>query len=310
MGLHVPGIGRGVPRVCAVMPSEPRTLTDAAGVADLPELLELLARGRAVALVGAGCSTESGIPDYRGPEGTLRRRRPMQYREFVGSPEGRARYWSRSAVGWPRFSAARPNAAHEALASLECGGTLKGVITQNVDGLHHAAGSREVVELHGSLARVRCLDCGASVCRHALQERLLSLNGTWLERLAGDGAAIAPDGDAELPAHELSSFRVPACEACEGVLKPDVVFFGENVPKPQVEAAWRLLERAELLLVLGSSLTVFSGRRFVYGARKANIPVAIVNLGPTRADELADVKVEGRLGEVLPSLARELAAAV
>lgn len=277
----------------------------------LGDLLDLLRRGRAVALAGAGCSTESGIPDYRGPEGTLRRRRPMQYAEFVGSPEGRARYWSRSAVGWSRFSAARPNPAHAALASLEHAGKVKGVITQNVDGLHHAAGSREVVELHGSLARVRCLDCGRSSCRHALQERLLALNLEWLERLRAHGSVeSAPDGDAELPAHELSGFRVPGCRACAGVLKPDVVFFGESVPKPHVEAAWRLLDGAELLLVVGSSLTVFSGRRFVYRAREAGVPVAIINLGPTRADELADVKVEARLGEVLPWMATELTGAV
>ena len=210
-------------------------------------------------------------------------------------------------MGWPRFSAARPNPAHAALAALERAGLLKGVITQNVDGLHQAAGSREVVELHGSLARVRCLGCGASACRHALQERLLSLNAAWIERLGGHAATVAPDGDAELPAHQLSGFRVPRCETCDGVLKPDVVFFGESVPKPQVEAAWRLLDGAGLLLVVGSSLAVFSGRRFVYGARKAGIPVAIVNLGPTRVDDLADVKVEGRLGAVLPGLAQELA---
>jgi len=277
------------------------------GVSDL---LALLGRGRAVALAGAGVSTDSGIPDYRGPEGTLRRRQPMQYKEFVGSPEGRVRYWSRSVVGWPMFSSARPNAAHVALAELERAGTLAGVITQNVDGLHQAAGSRDVVELHGSLARVRCLDCGEAACRHAVQERLLALNGAWLERLRRlrtDAVASAPDGDADIPAQELSAFRVPACDACDGVLKPDVVFFGESVPKDRVHEAWRLLEGAELLLVVGSSLTVFSGRRFVYGAREAGVPVAIVNAGPTRADDLADVKVDGRLGDVLPSLARALA---
>ena len=276
---------------------------------DLSPLLDLIGRGRVVALAGAGCSTESGIPDYRGPEGTLRRRQPMQYREFVGSPEGRARYWSRSTVGWTRFSVARPNAAHVALAAMERAGALKGIITQNVDGLHQAAGSREVVELHGSLARVRCLDCGRSLGRDEVQERLLALNDAWLERLEGlraGAVASAPDGDAELPAQELSSFRVPDCDACLGMLKPDVVFFGENVPKPWVDAAWALLDGAELLLVVGSSLTVFSGRRFVYRAREAGIPIAIVNLGPTRADDLADVKVEARLGDVLPRVAREL----
>ncbi len=275
----------------------------------LPQLVELL-RGRlAVALAGAGCSTESGIPDYRGPEGRLRTRRPMLYKEFVGSPEGRARYWSRSAVGWPAFSAARPNAAHVALAAMERAGLLAGVITQNVDGLHHAAGSREVVELHGSLARVRCLDCGESLPRRTFQDLLLSLNGAWLGRVrrgARGAVESAPDGDAELSAETLAGFRVPGCRSCHGVLKPDVVFFGENVPRGRVDAAWRLMQQAEVLLVVGSSLTVFSGRRFVYGAKKAGVPIGIVNLGPTRGDDLADLKVEARLGEALPRLVREL----
>jgi len=274
-----------------------------------PELVELLSGRLAVALVGAGCSTESGIPDYRGPRGRLRSRRPMLYKEFVGSPDGRARYWSRSAVGWPAFSAARPNAAHVALAEMERAGLLAGVITQNVDGLHHAAGSREVIELHGSLGRVRCLDCGESQSRKTFQDVLLSLNDAWLERARrrlGWAVERAPDGDAELSADALAGFRVPGCRACHGVLKPDVVFFGENVPKERVDAAWRLMRQAEVLLVVGSSLTVFSGRRFVYGARKAGIPVGIVNLGPTRGDDLADLKVEARVGDVLPRLVREL----
>ncbi len=275
----------------------------------LPELVELLSGRVAVALAGAGCSTESGIPDYRGPEGRLRTRRPMLYKEFVGSPEGRARYWSRSAVGWPAFSSAQPNAAHVALAEMERAGVLAGVITQNVDGLHHAAGSREVIELHGSLARVRCLDCGESLPRGTFQDLIWSLNGPWFSRVRqGAGWAVerAPDGDAELSAEMLAGFRVPGCRTCHGVLKPDVVFFGENVPKDRVDAAWRLMQQAEVLLVVGSSLTVFSGRRFVYGAKKAGIPIGIVNLGPTRGDELADVKVEARLGEVLPRLVRRL----
>jgi len=287
------------------------TSADAVVDAALSDLVSILEGRRTVALVGAGCSTDSGIPDYRGPDGSLRKRKPMQYKEFVGSPEGRARYWSRSAVGWPVFSAARPNLAHHALASLESSGAVTGVITQNVDGLHHAAGSREVVELHGSLARVRCLECDASLERRAFQERLMLLNAEWLDR-AREGARgdveSAPDGDAELAARDLSEFRVPGCGTCDGVLKPDVVFFGENVPKPWVDAAWRLMDRAEALLVVGSSLTVFSGRRFVYGAQKAGMPIAIVNLGPTRADELATVKVEAPVGSVLPELVRVLGA--
>jgi NAD-dependent SIR2 family protein deacetylase len=285
-------------------PSEPLSEGDG-----FTELLELLRGKRTVALAGAGCSTESGIPDYRGESGRQSNRKPMQYKEFVGSPEGRARYWSRSAVGWPVFSAARPNPAHHALAALEHGGHLEGVITQNVDGLHQAAGSRRVVELHGSLSRIRCLECGARQERAAFQNLLVSLNGAWLERVRNARSGTvesAPDGDADVPAEALSGFQTPGCHTCDGVLKPDVVFFGENVPKERAEEAWSLLDRADVLLVVGSSLTVFSGRRFVYGARKADKPVAIVNYGPTRADDLAAVKVEARLGVVLPRLAQEL----
>ena len=277
----------------------------------LGELAALLGGKRVVVLAGAGCSTESGIPDYRGPDGSLRKRGPMQYGEFVGSAEGRARYWARSVVGWPRFTAARPNEAHRALARLEGCGVVRGVITQNVDGLHQAAGSRSVVELHGSLAAVRCLGCGAAVRRSAFQERLLAENAGWWERLraALDAGAVesAPDGDAELPAWAVERFRVPGCERCEGVLKPDVVFFGENVPRARVEEAWRLFEEGDALLVAGSSLAVYSGRRFTDRARREGVPIAVVNLGPTRVDEAAAVKVEARLGEVLPRVAELLA---
>ncbi len=279
-------------------------LSPPAELESLQALVELLRGRRAVVLAGAGCSTESGIPDYRGPEGSLRTRTPVQYQDFVRSEAARTRYWARSAAGWPRFSAARPNAAHHALACLEEQGTVRGVITQNVDGLHHAAGSRRVVELHGSLASVRCLGCGRAGPRSGFQDRLLEMNPGWEERLAG--VETAPDGDAEIPSSALESFRVPACEACGGVLKPDVVFFGENVPPAVVERAWSLFAEAEVLLVAGSSLHVYSGRRFVYRAREQGVPVAVVNLGPTRADEGAAVKVEGRLGHVLPQLAEAL----
>ena len=275
----------------------------ASGLETLAPLLDLM-RGRpAVVLAGAGCSTESGIPDYRGPGS--RPRTPIQYGEFVRSEAARVRYWARSAVGWTRFSAARPNAAHRALAELEEAGAVRGVITQNVDGLHHAAGSRRVVELHGSLAAVRCLGCGEGGARDDFQRRLLALNAEWAARLGGE-AEPAPDGDAELPAWAVESFRVPACERCGGVVKPDVVFFGENVPAATVEEAWRLFEEGGVLLVAGSSLHVYSGRRFVYRAQKDGVPIAVVNLGPTRADEMAAVKVEGRLGQVLPQLADAL----
>jgi NAD-dependent SIR2 family protein deacetylase len=264
-------------------------------VADLAHLM----RGRAtLVLSGAGISTESGIPDYRGPNGSMLARRPMQYREFVGSADARRRYWARSAVGWARVGAALPNAGHSAVARLEQLGAVTGVITQNVDGLHQAAGSRRVLELHGSLAEVRCLSCGLPEMRDHLQARLVELNPAW----AWGAAESAPDGDAEVPTGTTASFSVPGCLRCGGVLKPDVVFFGESVPAPRVEAAWRMLAGAEVLLVVGSSLAIFSGLRFVSRAARENKPVAIVNQGETRGDGMAAVRIEGRLGEVLPSL--------
>jgi NAD+-dependent protein deacetylase sirtuin 4 len=279
-------------------------------------LLDLLRGRRAVILCGAGCSTESGIPDYRGT-GAPRRRAPVQYQEFIGGESARARYWSRSAVGWPRMRASRPNDAHRALVRLERGGAAAGIITQNVDGLHHAAGSRRVVELHGSLAAVRCLDCGVGTTRDAFQARLLALNAEWAARIgmpaspdarrgAAAAAPTAPDGDAEVPATAVASFRVPACEACGGIMKPDVVFFGENVPADRVADAWRVFEEGDVLLVVGSSLAVYSGRRFVYRACRDGVPIAVINQGPTRADEVAAVKVEARLGSVLPAIADAL----
>lgn len=279
-------------------------------LAPLEILLDLLRGRRVVVLAGAGCSTESGIPDYRSPEASLRARQPIQYQEFMRSDAARVRYWARSTIGWPRLSACEPNAAHVALAQLEDGGVLRGVITQNVDGLHHAAGSRRVVELHGSLAAVQCLECGHVVRRREYQERLLAQNPAWVERLKQrterGGVETAPDGDAELPSSALESFRVPGCEVCRGILKPNVVFFGENVPAARVEQAWRLFGEADVLLVVGSSLTVYSGRRFIYRAQQEGVPIGIINIGPTRADEAAAAKVEDRLGRVLPRLVEEL----
>jgi NAD-dependent SIR2 family protein deacetylase len=272
----------------------------------LEVVLGLLRGRRAVVLAGAGCSTESGIPDYRGPENIGRTRTPIQYQEFIRSEAARVRYWARSTAGWARIVGAQPNAAHHALARLEEGGVVRGIITQNVDGLHQAAGSRRVVELHGSLASVRCLACERITPREEHQERLRSLNAEWMDRLRNGGVEVAPDGDAELSAQVVESFRVPACEGCGGVLKPDVVFFGENVPAERVQDAWSLFDEADVLLVAGSSLTVYSGRRFIYRAEKEGVPIAIVNIGPTRADDLAAVKVEGRLGSVLPGIAEAL----
>jgi NAD+-dependent protein deacetylase sirtuin 4 len=275
------------------------------------ERLVALLRGRhVVVLAGAGCSTESGIPDYRGSETRLRARSPIQYREFVGRAEARQRYWARSVVGWPRLTAARPNPTHQALARLEAGGVVAGVITQNVDGLHQAAGSRRVIELHGSLGQVVCLGCGARIARAALQSRLVADNAGWLRnlptRMPDDDIEAAPDGDAELGAEAVADFRVAACDRCDGVLKPDVVLFGENVRKDRLAEAWRLYDAAEVLLVLGSSLAVFSGRRFTDRATREGVPVGIINLGPTRADATAAVKVEERLGAALPAIAEAL----
>jgi NAD+-dependent protein deacetylase sirtuin 4 len=294
-------------------------------VPGLDDLVRVLWGRRVVVLAGAGCSTESGIPDYRGPDGRMRSRAPMQYGDFVRDDEARRRYWARSVLGWPRVAAARPNAAHRALARLEADGVVVGVIAQNVDGLHQEAGSRRVVELHGSLGFVRCLTCGGRQERARFQERLLAENAAWAARLAGTNGALvmagvdgeaeegvpasagpAPDGDAHLAEDRVGNFRVPPCDLCGGVLKPDVVFFGENVPALTVLEAWSLFAEADALLVAGSSLTVFSGRRFALRAEQQGMPIAIVNLGATRADHAAAARVEERLGALLPRLAAAL----
>ncbi|MDQ7040847.1 MAG: NAD-dependent protein deacetylase [Rhodothermus sp.] len=268
----------------------------------LQQLVALLRGRRLAVLTGAGCSTESGIPDYRG-EGTRRRaRNPILYRAFVTDAAIRARYWARSTLGWPRFARAQPNPGHYALAHLEQAGLLTGLITQNVDRLHHKAGSRRVLELHGSLATVRCLACGYTIDREAFQQWLLRLNPGWTQY----AAKLAPDGDAELPEALTVHFRVPDCPRCGGILKPDVVFFGENVPRKRVEAAREIIATAEALLVAGSSLTVYSGFRFVLEAARQSKPIAIINLGPTRGDTLATLRLTGRTGIILPRLATEL----
>lgn len=264
----------------------------------LDEAVHLLRGRRVIGLTGAGCSTESGIPDYRSPGRP--QRRPIQHREFLSSEAARARYWARSAVGWPRFREARPNAGHHALAQLEAAGALSGLITQNVDGLHTAAGSQRVVELHGALAQVVCLSCGALTGRDEVQLQL--------ERLNPGCSAIsveeAPDGDAELS--PPVDFRVPPCLRCGGMLKPDVVFFGDNVPAARLQRAWELFDAGERLLVLGSSLTVFSGYRFVRRAAERGVPVLILNQGPTRGDAHAAWLGSAPLGEALPVLAAAL----
>ncbi len=264
------------------------------------ESLAALMRGRdTVVLSGAGISTESGIPDYRGPAASARPVRPITYREFTTSADARARYWSGSLVGWPRIAGAVPNGGHRAVARMETGGALMGVITQNVDGLHLAAGSTRVIELHGSLSMVGCLECGRVVPRAEVQERMLQENSAWAEA-AGE---LSPDGDSRMDVSRLPCFVVPACTACGGILKPQVVFFGENVPREVTESAFGLLEEAEVLLVAGSSLAVYSGFRFVERAARDGKPVAIVNQGETRGDSLAALRLDLPLGAALTRLA-------
>lgn len=279
--------------------------------AEVRALARLVRRGPVAVLTGAGCSTESGIPDYRGPGTERDEHDPIRYREFVEDAGARARYWARSAVGWARIRDAEPNAAHRALARLEAGGPVLGVITQNVDGLHQAAGSRRVLELHGSLDRVRCLECGAREARSSVQRRLLAMNPGFRDR--GDRGAdagraeIAPDGDARVDDSVARDLAVPGCRRCGGVLKPDVVFFGESVPTERVDRAWALLDQARTLLVAGSSLSVYSGYRFVRRADEQGKPVGIVNLTATRGDGEARMRVAGRVGDVLPRLAGAVA---
>jgi NAD-dependent SIR2 family protein deacetylase len=260
--------------------------------------------GGAVVLSGAGLSTESGIPDYRGATGRARRGQPMTYQAFTGSEAARQRYWARSHLGWRHIAAAGPNSGHDAVAELDRRGLLAGIITQNVDGLHQAAGARAVTELHGSLHRVVCLSCWQRTSRPALDERLRAANPSWSARA---GAAVNPDGDVAL--EETAGFTVVDCEECGGVLKPDVVFFGENVPKPRVAACYAMVSAARALVVLGSSLTVMSGLRYVRHAASLGIPVVIVNQGATRGDDLAAATLDAPLGATLRAVVSRLPAA-
>jgi NAD-dependent SIR2 family protein deacetylase len=279
----------------------------------IEQLAGLVSRGDVVVLSGAGLSTESGIPDYRGPSGAMRQGTPMTYQTFVGEPLARRRYWARSHLGWQTIDRAAPNAGHRAVAELERLGLLAGIITQNVDGLHQkalaesysdrlpgtAGGAASVVELHGNLGRVVCLGCGSVTSRQQLAERLHAANPAFAARVT----AVNPDGDADLADGELTGFRTVDCLTCAGgTLKPDVVFFGEMVPRDRVQHCFALVERARLVLVLGSSLTVMSGRRFVLRAVKRGVPVAIVNQGPTRGDHCATLTLDAPLGTVLPDL--------
>ena len=264
-----------------------------------PSLREFMDRHeRLFVLTGAGCSTDSGIPDYRDAAGSWKRKAPVTLQAFLGAESTRRRYWARSMLGWQRFGHASPNVVHAALARLELSGKQQVLLTQNVDRLHQAAGSRNVIDLHGRMDIVRCLGCGQRSSREDLQDVLVAGNPEWI----GFASAPAPDGDADTESVEFSAFNVPDCTHCGGMLKPDVVFFGENVPRERVEAATRHLEQADSMLVVGSSLMVYSGFRFAQMAARLGKPIAMVNLGNTRADELLTLKIVQSCAEALAFL--------
>ena len=264
-------------------------------------LVELVARGNVCVLSGAGISTESGIPDYRGATGVARPSTPMTYQAFTGSEQSRQRYWARSHLGWRFISRVHPNAGHEAVARLQEHGLLTGLVTQNVDGLHQAAGAEDVLELHGALDRVVCLGCQKGSQREELERRLTEANPGFTR----DAVPVKPDGDVDL--EETGGFVVVDCDSCGGLLKPDVVFFGETVPRDRVDRAFAWVDAASSLLVLGSSLKVMSGYRFVLHAAKRGLPIGIVNQGPTRGDAQATVRVDAPLGQALTELTARMA---
>ena len=263
------------------------------------EIAGLIGAGGVVVLSGAGLSTESGIPDYRGPTGLTRRAEPMTYQAFTGAPAARQRYWARSHLGWRHIARAAPNQGHYAVAELQRRGLLGGIITQNVDGLHQGAGAQDVIELHGSLSRVICLGCGERTPRDELDQRLRAANPAW----DAQARQVNPDGDAVLDEEATEHFQVVNCLRCAGALKPDVIFFGENVPPGRVADCYALVGAARALLVLGSSLTVMSGYRFVRHAAKLGIPVVIINQGATRGDAQASLILNAPLGPTLTALA-------
>ncbi len=281
-------------------PGEP-TAPDADPAARAAELTDFLTGRRTLALTGAGLSTPSGIPDYRSPGSPPRT--PMTIQQFLGSADFRRHYWARNHLGWRHMDATAPNAGHRALAQLEAAGLISGVLTQNVDMLHLKAGSRRVLDLHGSYGRVICLDCAQRISRHVLDEALESANPGFRQRVSGRGAIeVAPDADAVLT--DTADFVTVGCPNCGGTLKPDIVYFGENVPEPVVAQAYSMVDAADALLVAGSSLTVMSGLRFARYAAKAGKPVAIVNRGATRADDLASLRIDHRCELILPTAAR------
>jgi len=274
-------------------------------MSDIDKLVEFLHRHENITVLsGAGCSTRSGIPDYRDGDGNWKNAQPVQYRDFVNSDTVRKRYWARSFAGWRRINSAKPNAAHAALAELEQSGHVESLITQNVDNLHRIAGSRKVIDLHGVLDETCCLDCGIKGKRSDWQAGLEDSNPAWKPKVS----AYTPDGDADLSQSDSLEFNVPGCPGCGGIVKPDVVFFGEAVPSERVRVATGKLEESDALLVVGSSLMVFSGYRFARLAHAAGIPLIIINLGRTRADSIAAQKVSSDCAEVLPRLVDRLVA--
>jgi NAD-dependent SIR2 family protein deacetylase len=278
----------------------PRTGSACAPLASPEQAAEILRGKRIVALTGAGLSTDSGIPDYRGPDSPPRS--PMTYDEFVSGPIAQQRYWARSHLGWQRMGRARPNAGHLAMARLESAGVVTDLITQNVDGLHQQAGGRAVIDLHGRIDEVICLRCREISDRVALHERLTALNPDFGHSL---DVTTAPDGDVDL--EDTAGFRLADCLQCTGPLKPHVVFFGENVPRATVDRAFRMVDEAQAMLVAGSSLTVMSGLRFVRHAARNGLPIVIVNRGITRGDPLAGCRVDAGCSPTLQALADALA---
>jgi NAD-dependent SIR2 family protein deacetylase len=291
------------------MLNEAIVLSDGDWAGELCRLTQFIdAHPRLFVLTGAGCSTASGIPAYRDADGAWRRSPPIQFRDFTASAAARQRYWAGSLLGWEPFSRARPNRAHLALVQLEKLGHVRQLVTQNVDGLHQRAGHRQVIDLHGRLDRIICLSCRAGVDRDPLQAQLRRLNPQWARRAAG-AAHLGPDGHATLARDHAPEFKVPACPRCGGILKPDVVFFGEPVPRARVQMARQALFGVDAVLVVGSSLTVYSGYRFCRQAFERDLPVAAVNLGRTRADAQLTLKVEGPCEAVLDAAAQALAPA-
>ena len=269
----------------------------------LDELVRFIDRyKRLFILTGAGCSTESGIPDYRDDNGQWKHRKPVQYQDFVRNEDARKRYWARSMAGWRLIAKAKPNRAHVALARLEASGLIHQLVTQNVDGLHQKAGSRNVIELHGRLDTVECLACQKRIGRETFQRELQGRNPAFKDL----EVTMAPDGDAHLEGTDFKSFQIPACPKCGGILKPGVVFFGESVPHPRVDLTYASLQESKALLVVGSSLMIFSGYRFCIAAKKQGKPIVAINLGRTRADPDLTFKVELQCGRVLSEVVDQL----